>query len=202
MTHEHGEHDDIDFGTRMEHIASALVRRGVITDEEITSEIAEQRATTPALGASMVARAWVDPDYKARLLADGKEAAAELGIDTSGVARLEILENTLTRHHVIVCTLCSCYPRPVLGSPPEWYKSFEYRGRVVREPRAVLEEFGLSLSEDVEVVVMDSTADRRFLVLPCRPESSEHLSVDELAALVTRDSMIGVGLSLRPTVHP
>ena len=149
------------------------------------------------LGAAMVARAWVDPAYKRRLLADGSAAARELGIEV-GPMHLLVVENTPKTHNMIVCTLCSCYPRMILGVPPLWYKSREYRSRAVREPRAVLDEFGTVLPEGVEVKVHDSTADMRYLVLPMRPAGSEGLSEAELAALVTRDSMIGVALPEAP----
>ncbi len=146
---------------------------------------------TPALGARVVARAWVDPAYKARLLANGTEAVKELGIDM-GTTKLVVVENTPQVHNLIVCTLCSCYPRPVLGLPPDWYKSSAYRSR------AVLAEFGTVLPEGVAVRVHDSTAEMRYLVLPMRPAGTEGLSEAELAELVTRDSMVGVSLPLQP----
>ncbi|GIW81129.1 MAG: hypothetical protein KatS3mg105_2936 [Gemmatales bacterium] len=139
----------------------------------------------------VVARAWLDPDYKRRLLADGTAAVAELGIDMEGTPLL-VVENTPKVHNVVVCTLCSCYPRALLGLPPDWYKSREYRSRTVREPRSVLAEFGTILPDDVEVRVHDSSADMRYLVLPMRPEGTEGMNEEELARLVTRDSMIGV----------
>jgi nitrile hydratase len=145
-----------------------------------------------------VARAWVDPAFKTRLLADASAAVAELGIDTGTTSVLVAVENTDTVHNVIVCTLCSCYPRAVLGLPPDWYKSLSYRSRMVRDPRSVLQEFGLELDPDVEVRVYDSTADMRYLVLPQRPAGTEHLAEEELAALVTRDSMIGVARARTP----
>ena len=148
---------------------------------------------TPATGAQIVARAWTDPAYKKRLLADGSEAIHEFGLDMGGT-RLVVVENTPDVHNVIVCTLCSCYPRNVLGLPPSWYKSREYRARVVREPRGVLTEFGTNLEGDVEVRVHDSTADMRYLVLPMRPAGTETMSEEELAGLVSRDCMIGVSL--------
>jgi nitrile hydratase len=140
-----------------------------------------------------VARAWTDPTYKQRLLADGSEAIHEFGLDMGGT-RLVVVENTHDVHNVIVCTLCSCYPRNVLGLPPSWYKSREYRARVVREPRSVLTEFGTNLEGEVEVRVHDSTADMRYLVLPMRPAGTENMSEEELAGLVSRDCMIGVSL--------
>lgn len=168
-----------------------LIEKDIVTGEEIRQAIEGRDAITPALGAKVVARAWVDPDYKARLLKSGSNAVKELGIEP-GALNLSVVENTPHVHNVIVCTLCSCYPRNVLGLPPSWYKSREYRSRVVREPRAVLAEFGTHLPDDVEVVVHDSTADLRYLVLPMRPEGTEDLSEEELAALVSRDCMIGV----------
>lgn len=170
-----------------------LIEKDIVTGEEIRQAIEGRDAITPALGAKVVARAWVDPDYKARLLKSGSDAVKELGIEP-GALNLSVVENTPSVHNVIVCTLCSCYPRNVLGLPPSWYKSREYRSRVVREPRAVLAEFGTNLPDNVEVVVHDSTADLRYLVLPMRPEGTENLSEEELAALVSRDCMIGVSV--------
>jgi len=170
-----------------------LIEKEIVTGEEIRNAIEGRDAITPALGAKVVARAWVDPSYRERLLSSGSEAVKELGIEP-GALNLSVVENTPRVHNVIVCTLCSCYPRNVLGLPPSWYKSREYRSRVVREPRAVLAEFGTELSNDVEVVVHDSTADLRYLVLPMRPEGTEDLSEEELAALVSRDCMIGVSV--------
>src|SRR5262249_13076434 len=152
---------------------------------------------TPAIGARVVARAWVDPAYRARLLADGSAAVAELGIDMEDV-KLVVVENTPDVHNLIVCTLCSCYPRPVLGLPPDWYKSRAYRSRAAREPRALLREFGTIIPDGVAVRVHDSSADMRYLVLPLRPAGAEGLSEAELAELVTRDSMIGVSLPRWP----
>ena len=149
------------------------------------------------MGAKIVARAWIDPAYSQRLMKDGSEAIGEFGLDMA-TTRLVVVENTRAVHNVIVCTLCSCYPRNVLGLPPSWYKNREYRARVVREPRAVLAEFGTHLPDDVEVRVHDSTADMRYLVLPMRPVGTEHMSEGELAGLVTRDCMIGVSLPAAP----
>ncbi len=147
---------------------------------------------SPADGAKIVARAWVDAAFKTRLLANPKAAAAELGIDATTYAEIVVLENTETVHHLVVCTLCSCYPRTLLGIPPDWYKSLSYRSQVVTDPRGVMKEFGLELPDSVEVRVLDSTADMRYLVLPRRPPGTDHLTEEELAQLVTRDSMIGV----------
>jgi nitrile hydratase len=178
-------------------VRELLIEKGVITPEGVRKAIEAMDARGPHQGAAIVARAWVDPAYKRRLLADGSAAARELGIEV-GPMHLLVVENTPATHNMIVCTLCSCYPRMILGIPPLWYKSREYRSRAVREPRAVLDEFGTVLPEGVEVKVHDSTADMRYLVLPMRPAGSEGLSEAELAALVTRDSMIGVALPEAP----
>lgn len=172
-------------------VRELLIEKGVFTADEMRRAIEAMDARTPAQGARVVARAWVDPDYKARLLADGTAAVEELGIDM-GPTKLVVVENTPEAHNVIVCTLCSCYPRMLLGLPPAWYKSRNYRSRTVIEPRAVLAEFGTRLPDSVDLRVHDSTADMRYLVLPMRPKGTEHMNEDELAALVTRDTMIGV----------
>jgi nitrile hydratase alpha subunit len=168
-----------------------LIDKGIFTADEMRAAIEARDAIQPAQGARVVARAWTDPAYKARLLSDAPAAVREMGIDP-GETRLIVVENTPELHNVIVCTLCSCYPRQIIGLPPSWYKSREYRARVVREPRAVLKEFGTELPDRVEVRVHDSTADMRYLVLPMRPEGSEGLGAEQLAELVTRDCMIGV----------
>ena len=172
-------------------VRELLIEKGVISPEDVRRAIEAMDARSPAQGARIVARAWSDPAYKARLLADPNAAILELGIEP-GVYKLVVLENTPEVHNLVVCTLCSCYPRGVLGLPPDWYKSRAYRSRAVREPRAVLREFGTDVPDQVEVRVHDSTADMRYLVLPERPAGTEGLSEAELAALVTRDSMIGV----------
>jgi nitrile hydratase len=154
---------------------------------------------TPARGAQVVAHAWTDPAFKARLLSDGNAALEEIGLDR-GPYKLVVVENTPTVHNVIVCTLCSCYPRWLLGLPPDWYKSRNYRSRAVREPRAVLREFGLELADEITVRVHDSTADMRYLVLPMRPAGTDGWSEEQLAAVVTRDTMIGVAVP--GSVHP
>jgi nitrile hydratase len=169
-----------------------LIEKSVVTADEIRRQIELIDSRTPAVGARVVARAWVDPEFKRRLLADAPAAVGELGITMYDGTQLVALENTPRVHNMVVCTLCSCYPRTVLGLPPDWYKSREYRARAVREPRALLAEFGTPLPENVEVRVHDSTADLRYLVLPLRPAGTETMSEDQLAALVTRDSMIGV----------
>ena len=174
-----------------------LVDKGILTADEIRAAVEAMDARTPAQGARVVARAWTDPGFKSRLLANGTAACEELGIDM-GPTKLVVVENTPQFHNLIVCTLCSCYPRMVLGLPPDWYKSKAYRARAVREPRAVLAEFGTALPGHVSVRVHDSTADMRYLVLPMRPAETDGLSEDQLAALVSRDSMIGVSLPRTP----
>jgi nitrile hydratase alpha subunit len=169
-----------------------LIEKGYFDADDIRRMIERIDERSPALGARIVARAWVDPDFKARLLASGKQAIEDdFGIDVVA-ADLVVVENTAAVHNVIVCTLCSCYPVFVLGRPPDWYKSFAYRSRVVREPRAVLREFGTAIADDREIRVHDSTADMRYLVLPKRPEGTEGWSEAELAAIVSRDTMVGV----------
>ena len=170
----------------------------MLTEPEVQDRISYMESRSPANGARLVARAWVDPDFKELLLSDGKAAARELGIDPSHPAEFLVVENTPEVHNLIVCTLCSCYPRAVLGRPPDWYKSFAYRSRAVREPRSVMKEFGFEPPTGVEVVVHDSTADVRYMVLPMRPSGTENLSEEELAALVTRDSLIVVSTPRAP----
>jgi len=172
-----------------------LIEKGVVTAREIQDKIEEWDGKSPEQGARIVARAWTDPAFKKRLLADGNKAVAEMGFDVPGL-KLVVLENTDDVHHMVVCTLCSCYPRTILGLPPLWYKSKEYRSRAVREPRTILKEFGTKVSTEKEVRVVDSTADCRFLVLPQRPEGTKGWSADRLAKLVTRDSMIGTAVAL------
>ena len=174
-----------------------LVEKGVLSDAEVDAVAADMKSRGPERGARVVARAWTDPAYKKRLLADGTAACEELGLDVPAL-RLVVVENTPTVHNVIVCTLCSCYPRMLLGLPPDWYKSRDYRSRVVREPRAVLAEFGTVIPADVTIRVHDSTADMRYMVLPMRPAGTEGWDEERLAALVTRDSMIGVALPTAP----
>src|ERR1700730_7788943 len=172
-------------------LQNLLVRKNLLAPEEVTREIQQIEAPGVHLGAKIVARAWTGAAFKARLLANGKSAAAELGIKV-GEAQLIVVENTPSLHNLICCTLCSCYPRSILGQPPSWYISKAYRARAVREPRVVLAEFGLPLPEDVELRVHDSNADMRYLVLPERPTGSESMDMSQLAELVTRDCMIGV----------
>jgi nitrile hydratase len=170
-----------------------LVEKGIVTDAQVSEEVAAMRARTPERGAKVVARAWVDGEYKKRLLANGTAACEELGLEIPAL-RLVVVENTPQVHNAIVCTLCSCYPRVLLGIPPDWYKSRNYRSRMVREPRAVLAEFGLSIPDKVQIRVHDSTADMRYLVLPMRPKGTEGWDEDRLASIVSRDSMIGVAV--------
>ncbi len=172
-------------------IRELLIEKGILTADDVRRQVENMDGRNAGMGAKMVARAWVDPAYKQRMLADGNAAAEEVGLDR-GIFKLVVVENTPQVHNVIVCTLCSCYPRWLLGLPPDWYKSRNYRSRVVREPRAVLREFGLDLPDGVTVRVHDSNADMRYLVLPMRPTDTEGLDEDQLATLVTRDSMIGV----------
>jgi nitrile hydratase alpha subunit len=190
--HDHPRNELSAQAKRIYAIRDLLLEKGVITEKDIQSQIEYQEARSPANGAKLVARAWVEPEFKARLIADPKAACAELGIDATALNEMVVLENTEKVRHMVVCTLCSCYPRPILGRPPDWYKSFNYRQRSVNDPRGVMREFGLVLPDDIEVRVHDSTADIRYLVLPLRPKGTDGLSEAELARLVTRDSMIGV----------
>jgi nitrile hydratase alpha subunit len=175
-------------------IRELLIEKGILTAEEINAQVDLMDSRTPALGARVVARAWTDPAYRERLLADTRGALGELGIDIGTLAEFRTVENTPEVHNIVVCTLCSCYPKLLLGLPPAWYKSLAYRGRVVREPRGVLAEFGLMLPNEVEVRVHDSTADLRYLVLPLRPPGTEGWSAAQLATIVTRDCMIGTAV--------
>jgi len=209
MPHDHHDHDHLspsghpyraDNDGPLTHwqimeiaVRELLVEKGVTTPAEIRAEVERMDAITPANGAKVVARAWTDPDYKVRLLADGTKACQELGFPMDGL-KLVVVENTADAHNVIVCTLCSCYPRNLLGLPPDWYKTRAYRSRTVKEPRKVLSEFGLDLPDSVQVRVHDSTADMRYLVLPARPAGTDGWSEDDLAAIVTRDCMIGTAI--------
>jgi len=190
--HDHPKHELSHCARRIYAIRDLLLEKGVITEKDIRCQIEYQEARSPANGAKLVARAWVDPAFKERFMADPKAVCAEMGIDASAINEFVVLENTERVRHMVVCTLCSCYPRPILGRPPDWYKSFNYRQRSVVDPRGVMREFGLDLPDDVEVRVHDSTADMRYLVLPVRPAGTEGWSEADLAKLVTRDSMIGV----------
>src|SRR4029077_8432755 len=190
--HDHPKNELSHYAKRIYAIRDLLLEKGVISEKDIQSQIEYQEARSPANGAKLVARAWVDPAFKARFIADPKAACAELGIDATAINEFVVLENTEKVRHMVVCTLCSCYPRPILGRPPDWYKSFNYRHRAVVDPRGVMREFGFDPPDDVEVRVHDSTADIRYLVLPLRPNGTQGLSEDDLAKLVTLDSMIGV----------
>jgi nitrile hydratase len=181
---------------RTKALESLLIEKGLLSPEAVDERIREfEQDIGPLKGASVVARAWIDEEFKERLLQDGA-AIAELGL--SGGDNLVVIENTAMEHNMVVCTLCSCYPWSVLGLPPTWYKDFAYRSRAVIEPRAVLREFGVELNEDVTVHVWDSSAEQRYMVLPERPAGTENLTEEELAALVTRDAMIGVALVAAP----
>ena len=187
---------------RARALEELLVQKGVIRREDVRQGIDWLVSRTPADGARLIARAWLDPSFKARLLADARDAALELGLDPGPSPVVVAVENTEAVHHVVVCTLCSCYPRALLGPPPDWYKSLPYRARAVSDPRGVLREFGLELDDGVELRVLDSTADMRYIVIPCRPIGTADMSEAELAALVTRDSMIGVAQPLAPCQAP
>lgn len=208
-SHDHGHTDDHapiedheafgEFQFLEQAIRELLIETGVLTAAEIQRQIEFQESRTPALGSAIVAKAWTDSDFKAALLEDPKDALSKrMGIEIGPAPELRILENTDGVHNVVVCTLCSCYPRMILGIPPAWYKSSEYRARVVREPRTVLSEFGVQLPDEVEVRVSDSTADLRFLIIPRRPPETEGLDEHQLATWVGRDSMIGTGLPGAP----
>jgi nitrile hydratase alpha subunit len=184
--------DEAPAAARARALEELLVEKGVIRREDVRAGIDWLVSRSPADGARLVARAWADPEFKARLLDDARAAALELGLDPGPSPVVVAVENTDAVHHMVVCTLCSCYPRALLGPPPDWYKSLPYRSRAVSDPRGVLIEFGVELDDDVEVRVLDSTADIRYLVIPRRPAGSEGMSEAELASLVTRDSMIGV----------
>jgi len=195
------DHPMTEFEWRVDAVQALLIEKGILAADEIRRAVEEMDARMPAQGARVVARAWVDPAFKARLLADAKATISELGITVGFDATIVAVENTEKVHHAVVCTLCSCYPRGLLGYPPDWYKSLNYRSRVVVEPRSVLREFGLELPPDVEVRVLDSTADMRYLVIPMRPAGTEGMSEEKLADLVTRDSMIGVAQAHTPALR-
>ena len=182
-----------DVALRSVAIESLLAEKGLIAAGEVQRQVELMDARTPADGARVVARAWTDAGFKARLLSDARAALSELGLSLpEETPQLAVVENTERVHHLVVCTLCSCYPRMLLGRPPDWYKSLAYRARAVREPRAVMAEFGAAPPPDAEVRVLDSTADLRYLVIPRRPAGTEGMREAELAGLVTRDSMIGL----------
>ena len=205
--HDHEDHAEEHPGARDDEALSYRAKRvlavqellkekGVIGEGEVRSRVDVVKARSPANGARVVARAWVDAEFKGRLLSEPRATVNGMGYDLPADSELAIVEDTEELHHLVVCTLCSCYPHGLLGPPPDWYKSLAYRSRAVVEPRKVMSEFGLEVEDDVEVRVMDSTADMRYLVLPLRPEGTEGLTEEELASLVTRDSMIGVGRPL------
>ena len=209
MPHDHHDHDHLSpsghpyrqdndepltYWQLMEiSVRELMIEKGKFSAPEINKQIDLMDSRSPADGATVVARAWMDPDFKKRLLENGASAAEELDFEI-GPMHLVVVENTPKIHNLIVCTLCSCYPRNLLGLPPDWYKTKEYRSRAVKEPRTVLTEFGVSLPESTVVRVHDSTADMRYLVLPLRPESTAEMSEVELRKLVSRDSMIGTGV--------
>ena len=211
MPHDHHDHlnpsghpfrEDNDtalsYWQRMEiAVRELMIEKGHITSVEVARQIDAMDARNPANGAAVVARAWVDPAFKEHLLKDASVASRDMGFDI-GPLKLIAVENTGQVHNLIVCTLCSCYPRNLLGLPPDWYKTRAYRSRAVIEPRSVLREFGLDLSDDIQVRVHDSTADMRYIVLPARPDRTDGMDEAALAKLVTRDSMIGTGLPLTP----
>ena len=178
----------------LDKLVAALSAKGLVTEAEIAERQSITERASPEIGARMVARAWTDPDYYALLMRDGKAAAEAAGASMAGAPELGVLENTPKQHHLVVCTLCSCYPRALLGYPPGWYKSFAYRSRAVREPRAVLAEWGTQIPDDVEIRVVDSTADYRWMVLPMRPAGTEGWSAEKLASIITRDALVGVAV--------
>ena len=204
--HDHDDHaptredDDLELTeaeARFLALKSLLIEQGVMSADEIRARMEFNERGSPHQAARMIAKAWVDPAYKERMLADTKAAAAELGIEATEAA-LVTIENTPERHNMVVCTLCSCYPRSLLGEPPAFYVSKAYRSRAVREPRKVLREFGVDISDDVDIAVHDSNADLRYVIMPMRPAGSEGLGEDALAALITRDSVVGCALPLEP----
>jgi len=199
---DHDEHNAPESGPalRVKALESVLVEKGIVDAAELDELIdTYEHKVGPRIGARVVARAWVDPAYKRRLIANAPAATAELGIAAGPQGEnLMVIENTPRVHNMVVCTLCSCYPWPVLGLPPVWYKSAPYRSRAVSDPRGVLRDFGLEIPAEVEIRVWDSSSEMRFMVLPMRPAGTENLSEEELAALVTRDSMIGTGIVKYP----
>ena len=198
--HEDHEHESESYASlRTRALESLLIEKGYLTTDAIDALVKTyEEDIGPMNGAKVVARAWLDPDYKARLLEDGTSAIAELGFQGAEGSEIVVLENTPGVHNVVVCTLCSCYPWPVLGLPPNWYKSFAYRSRMVIEPRAVLKEFGLEVDDSTEVRVWDSNAEIRYMVLPERPEGTDAMTEGQLSDLVTRDAMVGVARARFP----
>ena len=204
--HEHpGMEEDVELSARARRLLAMeelLVEKGVIDRDDVRRLIEVIEARSPVDGARVVARAWIDPAFKRRLLEDPRVALAELGYPLVSGAKLVVVENTEKVHHLVVCTLCSCYPTSLLGPPPDWYKSFPYRSRAVVDPRGVMREFGLDVGKDVEIRVVDSAADLRYMVLPLRPGGTERMGEQDLVALVTRDSLVGVGVPNQPVVNP
>jgi len=203
--HHPGLAEDLSLGEparRLMAMEELLVEKGVIGADEVRRVMDVIAARSPVDGARVVARAWMDPAFKLRLLEDPRAALAELGYPVVSGSKLAVVENTENLHHLVVCTLCSCYPTSLLGPPPDWYKSFAYRSRAVVDPRGVMREFGLEVGEAVEVRVVDSAADLRYMVLPRRPEGTEGMAEEDLVALVTRDSLVGVGAPTQPAVNP
>ena len=209
--HDHGDHDhpgmedDVELGDRAWRLLAMeglLVEKGVIGPDEVRRIMDVVAARSPVDGARVVARAWVDPAYKRSLLEDPRVALTDLGYPLVSGSMLTVLENTEKVHYLVVCTLCSCYPSSLLGPPPDWYKSFAYRSRAVVDPRGVMREFGLEVGDDVEVRVVDSAADLRYMVLPLRPEGTDGMEEEELVELVTRDNLIGVGVANSPVLDP
>ncbi|MEV5011792.1 nitrile hydratase subunit alpha [Streptomyces sp. NPDC056159] len=199
MTTTGGPDEALPVALRTEALEQLLTERGLIDPKGMDRIITDYETNVgPLNGAKVVAKAWTDPDYRQRLLDDGTAAIKELGFSGAQGEHIVVVENTVTTHHVVVCTLCSCYPWPVLGLPPSWYKDPAYRSRIVKEPRTVLSEMGLDLADDVQITVHDSTSEVRWLVLPERPAGTEHLTEEELVPLVTRDAMVGVAKVMAP----
>ncbi|MCG6951314.1 MAG: nitrile hydratase subunit alpha [Betaproteobacteria bacterium] len=195
---DRGEYQALTYFQLMEvSLRELLVEKGVVSEQAVSDTVEDMRRRGPETGARVVAKAWVDAEFKRLLLENGTRACEAMGIDVP-VLKLVVVENTPQVHNMIVCTLCSCYPRMLLGIPPDWYKSRNYRSRAVREPRAVLAEFGLQIAEDVTIRVHDSTADMRYMVLPMRPAGTEGWNEARLASIVNRDSMIGVAVPTIP----
>ncbi|MFF4795516.1 nitrile hydratase subunit alpha [Streptomyces sp. NPDC001276] len=199
MTTTGGPDEALPVALRTEALEQLLTERGLIDPKAMDRIITDYETNVgPLNGAKVVAKAWTDPDYRQRLLDDGTAAIKELGFSGAQGEHIVVVENTVTTHHVVVCTLCSCYPWPVLGLPPSWYKDPAYRSRIVKEPRTVLSEMGLDLVDDVQITVHDSTSEVRWLVLPERPAGTDHLTEEELVPLVTRDAMVGVAKVMAP----
>lgn len=202
--HHHPGVEDVTLGERARRLHAMeelLIEKGMIGPDDVRRVMDVIAARSPVDGARVAARAWMDPAFKVRLLEDPGAALAEMGFPLVSGARLVVVENTESVHHLVVCTLCSCYPTSLLGPPPDWYKSFAYRSRAVVDPRSVMREFGLEVGEGVEVRVVDSAADLRYMVLPLRPEGTEGMAEEDLVTLVTRDSLVGVGTPIQPALN-